>query len=186
MKALIAIGMGFLSGLLIYFMAAMLLVDTTSGASPSPVFVFVTLVGGWVVSSVLLMRRAQTVSSVFRRGFLLGAAEWLTMALVGLVFSGRITSATLTTGPTSGAATAGAAIGGGMAAALVGGVAVFMSVICLIGFTISYFIGREMKDVSGTPTKKCPECAEMIQADARKCRYCGTALPASAPPQPSV
>jgi hypothetical protein len=182
MKGVVATVMGFFSGLLIYFMAAMLFVDTLGHAAPSTVFVLVTFLGGWIGSAVLLARGAQTVSGVFRRGFLLGAAEWLTMALVGLIFSGRITSATIASGPASGAATAGAALGGGMAAALVGGFAVLMSVVCLIGFAIAYFIGREMKDRSGTPTRKCPECAEMIQAEAKKCRHCGAILVTSPSP----
>jgi hypothetical protein len=176
MKRLVAGVMGFFSGLLIYFMAAMLIVTPSAGGSPSPIFVLVTFLGGWIVSSFLLARGAQTVSGVFRRGFLLGAAEWLTMALVGVVFSGRITSTTIQSGGGSGAATAGAVVGGGIAAALAGGISVFMSVVCLIGFAIAYFMGREMKDTSGTPTRKCPECAEMIQAEARKCRHCGAVL----------
>src|SRR5688572_28357054 len=116
MKIIVAAAMGFFSGLLIYFMAAMLLADPSTNAVPSSAFVFVTFVGGWVASAVLLSRGAQTVSSVCRRGFLLGAAEWLTMAFVGLIFSSRLTSSTIATGPDSGAAMAGAAIGGGPAA----------------------------------------------------------------------
>ena len=59
---------------------------------------------------------------------------------------------------------------------LAGGASVFMSVVCLIGFAIAYFMGREMSDRRAAPTRKCPECAEMVPADAKKCRYCGASL----------
>jgi hypothetical protein len=178
MKTVVALFMGFLSGLTIYFMLAMLFADMGPGSTgPSPVFVFVPLIGGWVVTTWLLHRGARSTNIVFRRGFLLGAAEWLAMAFVGVIFSGRAVS---NTPGGSEAANAGAAIGGGIAAALAGAVSVFMAVVCLIGFAIAYFIGREMRDTRGLPTRKCPDCAEMIQADARKCRYCGAVL-SSAP-----
>lgn len=176
MKRAVAILMGFVSGFLIYMMAAMLTADLSRGGSPSPLFVWVLFIGGWIASSWLILRGTASLSGVFRRGFLLGAAEWLTMALVGLVFSGRAVSSTITESGGSGAATAGAALGGGLMAAVTGGISVFMAVVCLIGFAVAYFTGREMSDLTATPTRKCPECAEMIQPDARKCRFCGTQL----------
>lgn len=180
MKGFVAGIIGFFSGLLISLMVLMLALDVSAQSGPpSRALVPLTLVGGWIGSGFLLVRGAQTVSGVFRRGLLLGAAEWLTMALVGLIFGGKITSATMGTIPDSGAATTGVAVGGGIAAVLMGGFAVFMSVACLIGFAIAYFMGREMRDRSGTLTRKCPECAEMIQAEARKCRYCGATIMAS-------
>lgn len=30
--------------------------------------------------------------------------------------------------------------------------------------------------ISDAPTKKCPRCAEMIQQEAKVCRYCGAEL----------
>jgi|ERR1035437_1428788 hypothetical protein len=30
-----------------------------------------------------------------------------------------------------------------------------------------------IRRVCADPDKKCPDCAEMVKADARKCRFCG-------------
>lgn len=181
MKAVIAVLMGFISGFLIYMMVAMLTADLSSHATPSTAFVFITFVGGWVVSAALLLRGARGVSAVFRRGFLLGATEWLVMAAVGIVFSGKAVGSTVTQAGGDAATTAGAAIGGGVMAGITGAVSVFMAVVCLIGFAIAYFTGREMKDQTATPTRKCPECAEMIQAEARRCKHCGAQLATTLP-----
>jgi hypothetical protein len=186
MRTAVAIAMGLISGLLIYMMAAMLTTDFSARAGPSPLFVFVTFVGGWVVSAWLLRRSAGRTSAVFRRGFLLGAGEWLAMALVGILFSGRAVASTTSQIGGSEAGAAGAVIGGGITAALTGGLSLFMAIGCLAGFSVAYFLGREMKDITATPTRKCPDCAEMVQAEARKCRHCGATLVASAPSSAQV
>jgi hypothetical protein len=173
MKAIIAIAMGFFSGFLIYMMAAMVFIKDNS---PSSLFISITFLGGWVFSSYIILRGAKTLSKIFSRGFLIGAAEWFLMIPVGLIFAGKSISETVGITGGNDAATAGAAIGGGLIAFLTGGVSIFMAVVCLIGFTISYFMGREMKTEVSTPTKKCPECAELIQDEAKKCRYCGANL----------
>lgn len=172
MKTSVAILMGVMSGFLIYMMAAMLTMNM-SKPGISVGFVFLFFFGGWIASAILLRRKARSVSKVFSRGFLLGAAEWLTMIAVGFIYSGKAVSAAAASAGGSEAATAGAAIGGGMVAFLTGGVSIFMVLICLAGFAVSYFMGREMKAEAAAPTLKCPECAEMVQSEARKCRFCG-------------
>lgn len=169
MKVFFALVMGFFSGILIYMAAAMAL---TSGM-PSTGFVFVTLFGGWGLSTFLIVRGARTLSRVFSRGFLLGAAEWLALIPVSMIMGGKMLTQTVAEGSTD-AEVAGATLGAGLFSALTGGVAVGMALFCLLGFAVSYFMGREMQPK--TSTRTCPECAEVIQAAARKCRFCGASL----------
>lgn len=176
MKTTIAIFMGAISGFLIYMMFALVFSDLQSGG-PSGAMIFITFIGGTALSAWLLRRGARSISRVVARGFLLGAAEWMLMILVGVIFAGKSVSTASAAAGGSSAATAGSVVGGGIVAFLTGGVSLFMVILCLAGFAIAHFIGKEMKDTTATPTRKCPECAEMVQQDARKCRYCGTVLP---------
>ncbi len=170
MKVIIAIIMGFFSGFLFYMMTGLVFYNNQE---PSSLFIFVTFCGGWAASIYIMLRGVKTISKVVSRGFLIGAAEWFSMILVGLIFAGKTVSETVNDAGVTDAAVAGAAIGGGIIAFLTGGVSIFMTIVCLIGFAIAYSIGREMKPEANTPTMKCPECAELIQAEARKCRFCG-------------
>ena len=88
---------------------------------------------------------------------------------VGIIFSGK---AVVSTNTQSSAESAGAAIGGGFFALLTGGVSIFMAIVCMIGFTVFYLIGREFKDE--VEKKKCPECAEKVNIQAKKCKHCGS------------
>jgi hypothetical protein len=175
----VAVVMGFFSGFMIYFLSA--LVFTGRGSAPSMAFVFVTFFGGWALSAYLMQKSAISVSKVFSRGFLIGAAEWLLMIPAGMILAGKLVASSADAVGSSSAATAGAAIGGGIFAFLTGGIAITMAVVCLIGFAVSYFIGREMKPEATTATRKCSECAELIQPDAKKCRYCGASVGGSEP-----
>jgi len=54
----------------------------------------------------------------------------------------------------------------------------------LIGFTIVAITRVEKKkleerELKSGKSKKCPTCAEVIRADARKCRYCNSEVPYS-------
>lgn len=171
MRILVAIVMGLFSASLIYFGAAM--VFATEG--PSTAFVAITFFGGWVLSTFVIFRGARSLSRVFSRGFLLGAAEWLGMIPAGMILSGKAFTESVGQGA-SHAALAGATIGAGLFSAITGGLAIGMALVCLLGFTVSYLMGREMQPEISGPTRACPECAEPIQAAARKCRFCGASV----------
>src|SRR6266481_2469560 len=104
MKILVAIVMGFFSGLLINFMFVAVRSDLASDEASSAIFFIVTFFGGWALSAWALQSGARSVSKVFSRGFLLGTAEWLVMIFVGFVFSASTLTSTSSDAEKSGAA----------------------------------------------------------------------------------
>ena len=42
----------------------------------------------------------------------------------------------------------------------------------------------EKQELEQGISRKCPECAELVKADAVKCRYCGSVLPVLPKPKP--
>lgn len=168
MKVLSGVIVGLFSGFLIYMMAAML----AGGAPITADFVFFTFIGGWALSTFFVLKGSTTASKVWARGGLLGAAEWMLVGLSTLVYSGK------TLGDMgaykAGSAQTGAVLGAGLFSMMGVGLAVFMSFPCLIVYFIA---SRSPKEFEHEIVRiKCPECAESIAADARKCRFCGNPL----------
>ena len=131
MKVFVALIAGALSGFLIYMTTSMLFM---SASDPTPSwFVPVVFLGGWGISTYLLLRGARTASEVISRAFLLGAAEWFAIILE------------TTDELSSDAEMAGATIGAGLITFITGGVAIVMIFVCLLGYIITFLINREMK-----------------------------------------
>ena len=174
MKTVVSIIFGFLSGILLYFMAAVIAMDPTSEPASATILMAVFFLGGGAASAWAIRRDARSLSKVFSRGFLFGAAEWLAMIGVGVIAAGKAAASSSAMATGSDAAAAGAIIGGGLFSLLSGGFSIFMALLCLTGFAVSHSIGREMAPESKPMHHKtCPECAEIIQAAAKRCRHCG-------------
>jgi len=174
-KLLVGLVLGFFSGFLIYMACALM-----NSGPPSGMFVAVTFLGGWAISTYFLVRDANSVSKVFSRGFLVGAAEWFAMLPIGFVFAGKVVSdavGEVDGSSEAGGVVAGAMIGGGLISIITGTLSIVMTFVCLLGFFISHQLGREMKQEISVETKTCPDCAELIQAAATKCKHCGASIP---------
>lgn len=155
MRILSALLVGLFSGFLIYMIFG-LIIGPREVSSP---FVMTTFLGGWALTTYVVLNGAATVAKVWSSGGLIGAVEWLLFGLAMLLYSGK----TLAEKPTF-----GAGLNSMMGIAL----AVFMAIPCLILYFVTARISSELQP--GTARIKCPQCAETIAAEANKCQFCGS------------
>jgi hypothetical protein len=178
-KVYIGLLLGLFSGALLCLMGVMLFWDLNwfpenpPSARELPLPFFLLFVSGWALSSWLFVRGAQNIPTVCSRGFLFGAAEWLGMIFVGIIYANK-DSIDAVTSIGSDHALAAAAISGVVVSIGIGAFSFFMAQICLACFAFSYFWGRQVKKES--QGKPCPMCAEVIPAKARLCHFCGAFL----------
>lgn len=165
---------GGLSGFLLYMMIVMSIFSTPASISQASASALIFT--GWIFSIHILLKGTKQLTKIIARSFLLGAAEWLLLIPVSFLFAGKaVTQAVVNNGESTAHAT-GAIIGGGLFALLSGGFSISMAVLCLICYAVTHFLFKEMKPDNIEHRIKCPECAELIKAEAKKCRFCGAVL----------
>ena len=162
MRTLVAIILGFLSGMMLFLLAATLTGFTIS-TGPTLVVAIVALSAGWAISAYFVRRSAATTSAVLRRGFLLGAAEWL-----AVIPATRMPAEDYQNLPNAVPAVVGEALVPWLAAAMAAG--------CLIAFAAAYLVGRQaradpqIRNTSGQPPSTTAPAMRKVRSNSDQFR----------------
>jgi hypothetical protein len=127
MREALAITLGFFSGVLVYVMVAIVL--TVRNGDP---FRILVAGGCFVVTMILsatwMLRGTKSVALVFRKGFLLGASEWMVITAVALYVKARNPQ---------------------LRSGVIIGFATLMLATCLIGYGVANVRARKSSDRKG-------------------------------------
>ena len=136
-----ALVIGLLSGFLIYLIFGLVI----GPKDVSPLFIVTTFLGGWALTTYVVLNGASTAGKVWSSGGLLGAGEWLLVGLAMLVYNGRTVAESEVAKGGNPVGDSGALFGG--FTSMIGiGLAAFMAIPCLI----IYFVARRLSNDSGS------------------------------------
>ena len=124
MKNSIAVILGLFSGLVAYFAFAVFILSRPS----APLYALAALIIVWGASTWWIQKGTAHLSVVFKRGFLLGAAEWVAIIPLAFIVTAR-------NAPSQGSTL-------GVLTTLTTGFCLAMAFACLIGFVVAYLVGR--------------------------------------------
>jgi hypothetical protein len=171
MRTLLAIGLGLLSGLMIFTMGGLLFVDVPNRtiADESLGLIAVLCVLTWAGTALGLRWRARSVLSVMRRAMWVGAIEWMLMIIPAMRLSGVILAELQERGMfyaldlASSQAMAFAAI-------YVGGFCIAGALFCLCAYALLRWLTRSEGDKplpapAAAQRIRCPKCGEVLKPD---------------------
>ena len=172
-KYLVSVILGFFSGVLLMMIGGGIVMGVSRqyGYRPAalgPAIVLIFLVGGWAVSTLLLVRLAEDSVRVIERGSLLGACEWLLVSLVVGILGGQAPSQGRLFGED------------GIKSMIFIGV---MILVCLATYALARFMSPErhpktapdLAPQTNQPIlKQCSRCRQLAESFARFCNSFGT------------